>query len=467
VILGTGQLSVPGVNGLRTVAALATVGEVPKRVANDIGFKGDAVLLAQRVVVASDVEVGTITVSATGSNPTTTATLTNAFARELISYVGQLKRDTITGQLLDLRRQTDQLSGEVTALDRQVAASSGTQADLLRAQRSAKIQQYGLLKQQDENLARAAAQPDIPLQIIQQATAVPLASKGFTLPSSHIARLVIAGVFGLLAGIALALVLARFDTRIRRREEAEQSFELPVIAEIPSLGRRERKVLALWRTAQNSQAADAFRLLAAGVAHSSNGNGTADGEGAPRTILVTSPGPDEGRSLVVANLAAAYAEVGQRVIVLSCDFRRPSLHRMFHVPNEQGLSEMIGSANGRPMIRGYAQETQLSDVRLVASRPADHNSAELLASDNMRRALKDAEKEADVVLLDTAPILASETAQLVGTVDAVLLVARAGKTTQDAARRAGETLRRLGAPLAGVALNCAAETPLPRGYYRG
>jgi capsular exopolysaccharide synthesis family protein len=187
----------------------------------------------------------------------------------------------------------------------------------------------------------------------------------------------------------------------------------------------------------------------------------------PRTILVTSAGPGEGKTLVVANLAATYAELGKRVLVLSCDFRRPKIHRLFGVPNDHGLSEALEASNGQPVLRGHVRSTPLTNVRVVPSGAIPESAGELLTSRNMREALVEARKEADIVLLDTPPVLAtSDASHLFPDVDTVLVVARAGKTTAEVAERSSELLRRMRAPVVGVALNGSTEEMVPRGYYR-
>src|SRR5207253_6617276 len=136
-------------------------------------------------------------------------------------------------------------------------------------------------------------------------------------------------------------------------------------------------------------------------------------------------------------------------------------------PNSDGLAEALAIANGRPVLAGHIRDTKVREVRLVPSGARPERPAMLLAGANMRRALDEAKEEADVVLLDAPPILASADAtELLTEVDRVLVVSRAGKTTGELAERTSELLDRLGASVAGVVLNGAKEAPLPKGYYR-
>jgi len=185
-------------------------------------------------------------------------------------------------------------------------------------------------------------------------------------------------------------------------------------------------------------------------------------------ILVTSAGPSEGKTTVVANLAMTFAQVGKRVLVLSCDFRRPHIHELFGVDNSRGLVEALQDIDSdETVLAGAIKQTPIRDVRLVPSGAHPRNTAALLSSDRMRRAVDEARRLADVVLIDTAPVLASaEVTHLFPLADAVVVVARAKKTTAEIAERASELLKRLDAPVVGVALNGAMEVPVPSSYYR-
>jgi len=175
---------------------------------------------------------------------------------------------------------------------------------------------------------------------------------------------------------------------------------------------------------------------------------------------VTSPGPADGKTFVAANLAAAFKELGKRVLVLSADLRKPSIHRQFGVPVAPGLADALADSNGRVVVD--ALPTKVESVRLVPSGRADGNPGELLASPRMTRVLEAARRMADVAVLDTSPILVgSDVAPLLTKVDAVVLVARANRTRAELAQRAGDVLRRLDAPVVGIALNCSTEINMP------
>ncbi|MGH2651829.1 MAG: CpsD/CapB family tyrosine-protein kinase, partial [Actinomycetota bacterium] len=198
-----------------------------------------------------------------------------------------------------------------------------------------------------------------------------------------------------------------------------------------------------------------------GPAAERSGNGVVPG---PQVILVTSPGPGEGKTAVVANLAVTMAEMSQKVLVLSCDLRRPSVHELFGIPNDHGLVDALVSGNSGPVLDRHVQATTL-EIPVVPSGPPPERPSELLGSKKMHTVLEEARGRAQIVLLDTSPILAAgDATYLVPSVDAVLVVARAGMTRADVAQRTGELLRQLGVPVMGVALNATREGAVPRGY---
>jgi capsular exopolysaccharide synthesis family protein len=452
-----------GAYNLRTIAALATVGEVPKRVAGKVGFERDPLELTERVRSSGNTETGILRITATSTDAEEARVLADAFAAELVTFINERLGITSARQADSLRSRTLKLENEIENLDRQIGSDTSGD-EVLLAQRNAKVTQYTALVQQLQQITTQNAGGQ-GLTIIQDAVPVPLSTAGLLQVRSWPSRLMLAGLLGLLAGVALVLLRERLDTRIRSKDVAEQRFDLPVLAEIPFVRQWRRRPGIAVVSHPKSTASDAFRLLAAGV--------TRRPPTPPQVILVSGPGPGEGKSTVVANLAAAFGEVGKKVLVLSCDLHRPTIHSMFGVPNTQGLTDALRSGrDGHAIINGHRWRTAIENVRLVPSGLVPEKPGELLASPLMRQVIGEAREVADIVLIDSAPILAaSDATHLFPLVDAVLVVGRAGQTTAEAAQRTTELLLRLGAPVIGVALNGATEHVLRRGYseyyYRG
>lgn len=202
-------------------------------------------------------------------------------------------------------------------------------------------------------------------------------------------------------------------------------------------------------TEPQSPAAEAYRTLAVNLQFTGV-------EDAVRTIIVTSPGPREGKTLLVANLAIALAEAEHRVIAVDADLRRPGLHQLFGLDNHAGLSTaVLDDGQSLPL-----QETPVPGLRLLAAGPPPPNPTELLASRRMGTVLAALSEAADFVLLDSAPVaVLADTAVLAPRTDGAILVVGAGRTRRDLARQAKEHLERVRARILGVVLTGAPADP--------
>jgi capsular exopolysaccharide synthesis family protein len=454
---------------LQTVASLAKIEPVAQAVAQDVGYTGKPLDLADSISVVADETATTLRITATSQVSGDARRLADAWTTELIGYLNDRKLTSATSRAEAIQGQLDQLTDDIASLQGQIAATPDTQDDLLEAELTAKNAVYGSLYQQQQAVLSEGLEP-VGLEIVQRAISVPVATSVFQPPNSRIARMLIGVVIGLLLGAGLAILVERTRSPIRTKQAAEQHFGYPVIGEVPRSGSQRRRETVMTARPQ-SRAAHAFRLLAATLTRLGSNDHPGD-QGRTRriqgsqTILVTSAGPSEGKTTVVANLSAALADLGRRTLVLSCDFHRPFVHQYFGVPGEPGLSDGLASSNGQRVLEGRVWASSVEKVAVVPSGRRPAKPGELLSSGQMRRALQEAKELADVVILDTAPLLAEgDTAHLLPAIDDVLVVARAGKTSQDVAQRAHEFLERLGAHVIGVVLTDAAESTVPRRYY--
>ncbi len=182
-----------------------------------------------------------------------------------------------------------------------------------------------------------------------------------------------------------------------------------------------------------------------------------------RTMVVTSPAPEAGKSTTLANLAVTLAQAGKQVILVDCDLRRPSLHDIFGVPNATGLTSVIlDDITSTPPLR----ETGVAGLRLLTSGPLPPNPAELLGSRRMAGLIQTLREQADMVLFDAPPVIAvTDAAILASQVDGVLLVLNAGVTRREHAQRARAALDKVNARLVGTVLNNVKLDTSLYGYY--
>ena len=184
-------------------------------------------------------------------------------------------------------------------------------------------------------------------------------------------------------------------------------------------------------------------------------------------LLVTSPSAGEGKTTTAAHLAAVLAEAGRRTLVISADFRRPRIHEYFGVPREPGLSDVLDSGTRpRPPLRPADGDAPTTGVHLL---PVGRARSTTPPSSWPRAPslIAAARQLFDYIVIDTPPLLvANDATELAGVADVVIMVAKADRTSRDASRRATEVLRRVDAPLLGVVISSAHDTPTAYGYYR-
>lgn len=206
-----------------------------------------------------------------------------------------------------------------------------------------------------------------------------------------------------------------------------------------------------------SPIAEAYRTLRTNLEFSSLDNPL-------KTLVVTSAGPEEGKSTTLANLAVTMAEAGRQTILVDCDLRRPRLHTFFGLDNSRGLTTMMvdeGAMKDPPLLT-----TGVENLWLLPSGALPPNPADMLATRRMVEVIESLKAHADIVLFDAPPVIAVTDAAILATrVDGVLLVVSAGVTKRDYVLQAKELLERVNARVVGVVLtNVSFDATLHRYY---
>jgi capsular exopolysaccharide synthesis family protein len=166
---------------------------------------------------------------------------------------------------------------------------------------------------------------------------------------------------------------------------------------------------------------------------------------------VTSGAPAEGKSTTAANLAAAYAQQGLRVLLLDGDLRKPTVHEIFGVAREPGLTQYVLEF---VKMESVVRPSGVEGLFLLTAGALPPNPTEFLASAAFRRAMEEVSRAFDVVVIDTPPVLlAPDAAVLGGMADQVVVVARAGSTQRASVRRSIQQIHAVGGEVAGVVLN--------------
>lgn len=183
------------------------------------------------------------------------------------------------------------------------------------------------------------------------------------------------------------------------------------------------------------------------------------------TLMVTSSGPSEGKSMTTANLAVVYAQQGKKVLLIDADLRKPTVHYTFRVDNLRGLSTVLVNEMS---LEEVVNVSSVDNLDIVTSGPIPPNPSELLGSKRMQQLIQEAKTLYDIVLFDTPPVLVVTDAQILANfVDGSILVVRSKQTEYEAAIKAKESLETAQSKLLGAILNDREKTDLNYYYYYG
>lgn len=410
------------------------------------------VVLRDNVTATIDESSTIITVQATARRPERADAIANAVAE---TYVEE-RAEASTGKLTTAIEEIDGRLGELAQ------ALAAFPSDELTADQVAVQQQYQSL---------FARQQDLRVQLsLQQSTAeildpaeMPGAPIGLGLPS----KVILALLFGGVLGLAAAYAREQLDDRVRSREEVQMLTGLPILAELP---------VDRARTTSPTYLATVDRPLdpLAEAARSLRTNVGFLGLDRPiRRLAVTSALPGEGKSLVAANLAAAYAQAGHRTVLVSADLRQPSLESVFGVGRTTGLSdacsEVVTTADAsslEALVKGHLVATRVENLDLLPAGTPVPNPSELLSSNRMDELLDALDRAFDMVIVDTSPILSvADAAALSIKVGDVLLVASMPTTRRRTITRMVEAADATHARVLGVALNRVSTSVVSYGGY--
>lgn len=308
---------------------------------------------------------------------------------------------------------------------------------------------------------------------VNQLTIIEPPAPGTPVSNNLLYKLLTAAAIGFLLAAGGAYLIEFLDKSLKNSDEVQRELGLATLGAIPDTALPTRPAFPGFKRAQrkgvragasasrpaplapdpivmldNGQtaAAEAFRVLRtnlqfAAVAHP------------VRSVVITSPLPSEGKSIISANLAVAVAQAGFRVVLLDCDLHRPRQHHIFHLGNGLGVSTALLGIEGVSLDE-FLQAGPLPNLRVMTSGPLPPNPAEVLGSARMRDILDEIGRSADMVIIDSPPAsVLADAAVLSRQVDGILLVLHAGRTSHDVARRTVAALHQVQAHLLGVVLN--------------
>ena len=277
-------------------------------------------------------------------------------------------------------------------------------------------------------------------------------------------------------GIGVALFLEYLDDTVHSTEEVERVLHLPALAVIPTIGGASRRPVLSGITGLQKQNGNGNE--------NGNGNGNGHGHGellmnldgrsplaeayrhlrtsvllstagrTPKSLLITSSLPGEGKTTTAVNTAISLAQTGASVVIIDADMRRPRLQHIFNVGMNEGLSSVLSSDASEADMLAIVETDEASGLDVMSSGPIPPNPAELLGSDQMRRLMTALQARYTHVIVDSPPISSFTDGVLISTmVDGVLLVVHGGKSSRHIVRRSKQLLSDVGAKVLGVVLN--------------
>lgn len=317
-----------------------------------------------------------------------------------------------------------------------------------------------LLQRSKENDVVMASKPNN-ISIVDYAIA-PDAAVG----PNRLRSVVIALVLSLGLGVALALLLEYLDDTVHSTEEVERFLQLPALAVIPAMGsstRHRMRAAAGALQKRNgsgggnpellidvdgrSPLAESYRHLRTSVLLSTAGR-------TPRSLLVTSSLPGEGKTTTAVNTAISLAQTGASVVIIDADMRRPRLHEIFGLKERAGLSSILSSEATEAEMVALTALDGSTGLFVLTSGPIPPNPAELLGSDQMRRLIDSLQTHFNHIVIDSPPVSSFTDGVLVSSmVDGVLLVVHGGRSSRHIVRRSRQLLQDVGAKIFGVVLN--------------
>jgi capsular exopolysaccharide synthesis family protein len=435
----------------QTYAQLMLKTPVLEAVIGRLGLQREPDELEQEIQVQTTTDTQLIEIKVEDTNPMIAAAIANALVDVFIENNQALQasryattKTSLETQLARVDEQIKQTSDNIANLD---PDGESTERDRLETTLAQYQQTYASLLQSYEQVRVAEAQTTSNVVQVEPAVA-----PEFPIRPRVLLNTVLAAFIGFALSLGGILLIDIFDDSLRNPEDITRQLGLPILGLIIRHDTNGHKPISILEP--RSPVVEAFRSLRTSLQFASVDTPL-------RTLLITSPSPGEGKSTISTNLAIVLAQSGRSVMLFDADLRRPRIHKVFGLTNRTGLTNLF-----------MGDETDVSNVMrsggvdrftVVTTGVLPPNPAELMGSEKMASIIRSAKEIADVVVIDSPPVLAvTDSVSLAPKVDGVLLIIKPGVTNMAAARQSVEQLRRVGAKLLGVVLN---EVDISRSKY--
>jgi len=368
---------------------------------------------------------------------------------------------TYETSLRNLARQEGDVARQLATYESTLKNLPVAERDLAKMMRVAKVNAdiftFLLQKHEEARIAKASTISNI--NIVD-----PAITPEKPVKPKKLKNLVLGLILGCMLGSGLVFFQEYLDDTIKDAEQAKRAIRLPLLAIIPFIPNREVKEepagsgSLITQLEPKSQVAEAFRALRTSIHFSAIKRDK-------KILLLTSTFPGEGKSVISANLANAFAQTGARVLIVDCDLRRSSLHEKMGHSKVPGLAELL---TGDTTFDAARHNTGVSGFDLITAGTTPPNPAELLGSESMHSFLEAIRNSYDHIIIDAPPVLAvTDAPVLTSMADMVLVVMEAGRVPLKAAQRMREMLDAVQAPVVGLVVNDKTGSGESYGHYGG
>ncbi len=387
---------------LRTYAQIMTVHPLLEKVISDEGLSTNPLALSRQISVTPNPSTLNLDVSVRDTDPSRAQRTANTLVNDFIAYIDAL-------QPIDIKPTP---AATATPATRATAAPTATPVTLHQA---------GLLV---VSPAELPTQPVSPRPLL---------------------NIALGALAGLAVGLGLAFLFDYLDQSVRSDEILRERVGVTPLGHISFVPAKPERRGELVTLGGDSPVVEAYKALRTNLVFSSVDKDV-------KTIVITSAGPNEGKSRTAANLAIVLAQAGHPTLLVDADFRRPSQHRMFGRVRNVGLSNLI--VQDVPEGSLFVPDEQVKDLVILSSGPTPPNPSELLGSAQVAGLLARFRKQFDYVVIDTPPVNAvTDASVLAANTDATILVVDTNKATYTAVQHAKQALDRVGAKVLGSVMN--------------
>ena len=369
--------------------------------------------------------------------------------RQISGELGRI-RASVKAEYDATARQESMLNGQIAALRGQALDVDSRSIDynILKREADTNRQLYDSLLQRFKEVGAAG---DVRSNNI---TIVDRADYGWRFKPNLRRNLMLGLLAGLLMGVLLAFVLEFLDDTLKAPEDIESRLRLAVLGIVPKLGPKQSVASAF--EDERSPFSEAYRSVRTALQFSTD-------HGVPRSLLITSPSPGEGKSTTALVLARNFAQMGKRVLLIEADLRNPSMHKALGMRSESGLSNLLA---GGAKLDEVTLATEQDRLRVILAGPLPPNPAELLSGSKFISLLTIAAEQYDQIVIDGPPVLGLADAPILGNaVEATLLVISSGKTRISTAQAALKRLHSARARVIGALLTKYDASSAGYGYY--